>query len=141
MLLVFLCSRRTPYTWDVFRETSKDNLTSSEIELWNKVFKVTKVIFSIILFIFVPGTSVLSKSTLFLIIANIIPPSQLQNSSLKTANNHFRYVTSDTAITWIWSLVLVVIAPYFLTVFFSVWRLIFKKTRPMEWKPLIMVTV
>ena len=126
-------------TWDVFTETSQDNLTSTEIDTWNKIFKVTKVIFSLILFCFVLGTAVISKSTLFLIISNIIPPSTLQNSSLKSANNHFRYVTSDTAITWIWSLVLIVIAPYFLTVLFSVWTLIFKKTRKMKWRPLFVV--
>ena len=123
----------------MFTETSQDNLTSSEIDTWNKIFKVTKVLFSLILFCCVLGTAVISKSTLFLIISNIIPPSTLQNSTLKSANNHFRYVTSDTAITWIWSLVLIVIAPYFLTVLFSVWTLIFKKTRKMKWRPLFVV--
>ena len=83
-------SRKTN-KWDVFREASEDNVTSSDVEFWKTVNRVTKVIFAAILFIFVLGTAVLSKSTLFLLIANIFPPNEMRNSSLKTANGHFHY--------------------------------------------------
>ncbi|XP_053386467.1 chitin synthase chs-2-like isoform X2 [Mercenaria mercenaria] len=128
---------RSSNKWDVFRETSEDNVSSSELDFWNTVFKVTKVIFAIILFILVLGTAVISKSTLFILTSNIFPPNSFRNTSLKTSHFHFRYQTSETAVTYIWSLVLVVIAPYFFTMVGKVWKLIFKKTRPLEFKPLL----
>ena len=63
---------------------------SSDLDFWKKAFKVTKVIFAGVLFVFVLGTAVISKGTLFLIVSNIFPPNALQNSTLKTVNGYFR---------------------------------------------------
>ncbi|KAL4217243.1 Chitin synthase 2 [Mactra antiquata] len=128
---------RNSNKWDVFRETSADNVTSSDVEFWETVFKVTKVVFAIFLFIFVLGTAVISKSTFSLLIANIFPPNSDRNSSLKTSNYHYQYKTTKTAATYIWSVFLIVVAPYFFTTFTCCWRLTFKKIRPLEFKPLL----
>ncbi|KAH3779166.1 hypothetical protein DPMN_180645 [Dreissena polymorpha] len=77
--------------WDVFRETSKDNVTSSDLDFWKMTFKVTKVVFAGVLFVLVLGTAIISKGSLFLLVSNIFPPTAPQNSSLKTVNGHFQY--------------------------------------------------
>jgi len=86
-------SFRDKNKWDVFRETSHDNISSSDLNFWNSAFRVTKVIFAVVLFVFVLGTAVISKGTLFLLVSNIFPPNEMRNSSLKTANGYFRYHT------------------------------------------------
>ncbi|KAH3803412.1 chitin synthase chs-2-like isoform X2 [Dreissena polymorpha] len=127
--------------WDVFRETSQDNVTSSDLDFWKMTFKVTKVVFAGVLFVLVLGTAVISKGTLFLVVSNIFPPIALQNSSLKTVNGHFRYQTTETSIWYIWSLVLILLAPYVFTIISCLWRITFKKKRPIEIKPLFLMLV
>ncbi|KAK3589755.1 hypothetical protein CHS0354_021082 [Potamilus streckersoni] len=124
-------------TWDLFRETSENNLASSDIQLWNKIFVITKIITCFILFVFVLGCGVISKSTLLLMVTNIMPPNSRWNTSLKTASNHFRYGVKQTEVTWIWGLILVVSAPYVFSILNSLWRLIFKKTKTMAIFPLL----
>ncbi|KAL3854141.1 hypothetical protein ACJMK2_013419, partial [Sinanodonta woodiana] len=125
-------------TWDLFRETSEDNIESSDIQLWNKIFVITKIITCFILFVFVLGCGVISKSTLLLMVTNIMPPNSRWNTSLKTAENHFRYGVTQTEVTWIWGLMLVVSAPYVFSILNSLWRLIFKKTKTVAIFPLLL---
>ena len=47
----------------------------------------------------------------------------------------------DTAITYIWSLVLVVVFPYFFTIIKCLWKLAFKKIRRLQFKPLALVGI
>ncbi|XP_053385767.1 chitin synthase chs-2-like [Mercenaria mercenaria] len=126
------------YPWDTFKETSTDNLSSSDIRLWKTIHKVTKVIFIVILFFIVLSTAVVHKSTLFLLLANISPPNPTRNSSLKTSMYHFQYDSIETSATYIWSVVLVVISPYIFTTISSVWSLLFKKHAPLECTPLLL---
>ncbi|XP_045180107.2 chitin synthase chs-2-like [Mercenaria mercenaria] len=127
---------KSKYKWDVFKTTSKDNVAPNEDEFWQTVFKVTKVLFCIFLFCCVLCSLVLSKSTLFILISNIFPPNSVRNTTMKTSNYHFKYYTSETAITNIWALVLIVITPYVFNVAISLWKLMFKKMKPIELRPL-----
>ncbi|KAH3754146.1 chitin synthase chs-2-like [Dreissena polymorpha] len=127
--------------WDVFWETSQNDVTSSDLDFWKNAFKFTKVVFAIVLLVIVLGTAIISKGTLILIVSNIFPPNALHNSSLKTVNGYFRYHTTDTATRYIWSLVLIVLAPYVYTIISCLRRLIFKKIKPIEIKPLVLMLV
>lgn len=125
------------YEWDKFQESSQDNVSSTDERFWQIIHKVSKIIFTIILFVLVLSTAVLHKSSICLLLSNISPPNPAWNSSLKTAMYHFRYPTSETSITYIWALVLVVVSPYIFTTLSSLFSLIFKKTNALEFKPLM----
>ncbi|KAH3754159.1 hypothetical protein DPMN_188822, partial [Dreissena polymorpha] len=127
--------------WDVLPETSQNDVTSSDLDFWNNTFKVTKVVFAFVLFVIVLGTAIISKGTLVLIVSNTFPPNALHNSSLKTVNGYFRHHTTDTATRYIWSLVLIVLTPYVYIIISCLRRLIFKKIKPIQIEPLVLMLV
>jgi len=134
-------SRKDKKSWDVFRESSSDNFSSSELHLWDTATKVTKVIASLFIFIFVLATAVISKLTLILMTSNMFPPENHFNSSAKTAYGLLSYKATETNIMWVWSIMIVMGTPYVFTFIKCAKRLCFKKTKRLDKTTLCIVSV
>lgn len=132
---------RKNYKWDVFRLASDDNISGSELACWNACFTVNRVVLCILIFVFVFTTSVISKFTFILMTTNIFP----NKGGLKNPNQTLKYFKekkefTNVEVTWIWSLLLAVIAPYVFTVLKYLWVLLFKKTRKLNFTVLLAVS-
>lgn len=132
---------RKNYKWDVFRLASDDNISGSELACWNACFTVNRVVLCILIFIFVFTTSVISKFTFILMTTNIFP----NDGGLKNPNHTLKYFKegkefTNVEVTWIWSLLLAIIAPYVFTVLKYLWVLLFKKTRKLNFTILLAVS-
>ncbi|XP_033728979.1 chitin synthase chs-2-like [Pecten maximus] len=125
--------------WDVFRTGSDDNVSSSEIDCWNKCTVIARIIVLIIMFVIVLIFSVLSKLTFVMMTSNMFPPADNSKSAAhKTFNGKLTYHNGGTMnVTWIWAFNMVLSAPYFFTFCKYLWRLCFKKTGKLQWRPFL----
>ncbi|XP_061164529.1 chitin synthase chs-2-like [Saccostrea echinata] len=125
------------YKWDVFRLASDDNISGSELACWNACFVINRVVLCALIFFFVCVTSVISKFTFILMTTNIFPP----NGELKNPDKTLKYFKNrqltSVEVTWIWSLLIAIIAPYVFIVFKYILILLFKKTRKLNYKVLL----
>ncbi|KAK3082737.1 hypothetical protein FSP39_003848 [Pinctada imbricata] len=134
MYILYSHFRDRSAQWDVFRVTSEDNVSGSELACWNVVFIINRIVLCTLIFLIVLVTAVLSKLTLILMTSHIYHPMQ-RMSSLKTLYSKMSYTGSgSTEVMWIWSVLLVVSAPYFFTFLKCFWRLFFKTTKPLTLK-------
>jgi len=82
--------------WDTFKEIT-DDIEDNDDEDWKKVYRVSKIVFAILLSIFVLCGAVLAKTTLLILVSNI-NPSSAGKFSLKTANG---VLTSAAGMTYL----------------------------------------
>lgn len=132
-----LCFRSEAKSWDVFRVTSEDNVSSSSIECWNACFLISRIMFSSLLFMLVFATSIISKMTFLFMTANIFPSTTETN--LKTLNGTLSYTLNATDVRWIWGILITITAPYLFTILKYLWVLMLQRTWPMQWNTLIVV--
>ncbi|XP_021365805.1 uncharacterized protein LOC110458442 isoform X2 [Mizuhopecten yessoensis] len=125
--------------WDVFRTGSDDNVSSSEIDCWNKCTVVARIVVLIIMFIIVLLFAVLSKLTFVMMTSNIFPPADgAKSAAHKTFNGKLTYHSGGSMnVTWIWAFNMVLSAPYFFTFGKYFWRLCFKKTGKLQCLPFL----
>ncbi|XP_076087751.1 chitin synthase chs-2-like [Mytilus galloprovincialis] len=126
--------------WDVFESRSKDVNSQSNIDFWNVVFKITRTIVVTVFALIVCLTAVMSKLTLIYMLSKINVPIKQDETSLKTFNGSVIYPTgsaSKTEVTWIWAVLVCMLAPYVFTLIKSMNRLLFKKTNSI--KPVALV--
>lgn len=125
--------------WDVFRTGSDDNISSSEIDCWNKCTVIARIIVLIIMFLIVLIFSVLSKLTFVMMTSNIFPPrNNTIASAHKTFNERLTYHNGGALnVAWIWSFNMILSAPYFFTFCKYLWRMCFKKTGKLQCVPLL----
>ena len=116
--------------WDKFTTTTKDNISSSDVKFWEKVFVVTKIVVAFFLFVFTFGSAVVSKVCLVIVTANIYPreDSSPPINKLKTLDGMLEYTHKQTNVQWIWALIMMAGAPYFFTSIKCLWRLLFQMT-------------
>lgn len=126
--------------WDIFRTTAKEAATSEEdIKFWSKAFVIVKLVICVLLFLLVFGTSVITKICFIIITSNI---HLFKNDSatarhflqLRTARgaldfSDFTGDTHRTNVLWIWSLILIMGAPYLFISGKCIWRLYFQMSR------------
>ncbi|CAC5411927.1 CHS1 [Mytilus coruscus] len=118
---------------------------------WTKE-KVLKIAFAAFLFLLITGSGLVSRITLHILIKHLNPPTSttaiasfggILRSNCTKCTSGITCVTSkerDTVdISWIWALSLVIVAPYFLTFFSTLFRICFKSNKPLEWKVLLVV--
>ncbi|VDI58932.1 chitin synthase [Mytilus galloprovincialis] len=126
--------------WDVFRVTSEDNVSSSDLSCWKLVFKIARVIMISLFGLIVLTTAVVSKITLTYMISNINVPmatSDHNGTNLRTFFQTLNYPAKSTEVTWIWALLIAMVAPYFFSLFSCLRKLCFKRTSPLKVVPLI----
>ncbi|CAC5365574.1 CHS1 [Mytilus coruscus] len=126
--------------WDVFEERSKDVNSQSDIDFWNVIFKITRTIVVTVFALIVCLTAVMSKLTLIYMLSKINVPINQDETSLKTFNGSVIYPNgsaSKTEVTWIWAMLVCMLAPYVFTLIKSMNRLLFKKTNSI--KPVALV--
>ena len=83
--------------------------------------------------------ALVSKLTLIFMLSNINVPIDKNSTSLKTYNASVIYTYPKTEVTWIWAILLCMMAPYFFTMVTCLNKLIFKTTNPV--KPIILIIV
>lgn len=120
LLCIFLC-----------RSTDKsDGVSKKRLSTGKKCLNLTRIVACISVFILVFSTSVVSKLTFILMVTNVLQ----SNEGLKNPNKTLQYFKATTFtyvdITWIWSLLLALIAPYVFTVIKYIWILLCNK----KWK-------
>lgn len=135
ILIIYLRSERKP--WDVFGISSEDSMSSSTNECWNACLKIIRITFCSLLFMVVLVTSTVSKMTFLLMTANIFPSTT--ENSLKTLVGTLSYPLNSTDVRWIWSILITITAPYLFTIMKYLWVLMKQRTKPMQWKTLIVV--
>ena len=138
LIIVFFC-RKQKEPWDVFEERSKDANSQSNIQFWNNIFKITRVIFISVFAVIVCLTAVISKLTLIYMISNINAPTSKNVHSLKTYNGSVIYPAEKTEVHWIWAILICMLTPYLFTLIKSMNKIFFKKSRPI--KPIALVVV
>lgn len=84
-------------------------------------------------------TAVVSKLTLMFMLSNINVPMHKHSTSLKTYGASVIYTHQKTEVTWIWAILLCMMAPYIFTIVKSLNKLIFKTTKPV--KPVVLIIV
>ena len=127
--------------WDVFRVTSADNVSSSDLSCWNLVFKIARVIMLTLFGLVVLTTGVVSKITLMYMTSRInVPASTTNGTRLKTFFHELNYPVSTTEVTWIWALLIAMVAPYFFTLYKCLQTICFKRTSPLKAIPLVIVS-
>lgn len=141
-LIFFYDCRKEPKQWDRFTQSSNDNISSDDVQFWDKVFVITKIVVTFLLFFLTLGTAVVAKICFAIIAANIFPTNDgtLQDK-LKTANGTLSYGIDKTNVQWIWAMTMLTGAPYFFATLKLVWRLLFQittKTGP-DWATLLVV--
>ncbi|WAR10593.1 CHS2-like protein [Mya arenaria] len=124
-------SKKVPKTWDRFTQSSNDNISGDDVQFWETVFVVTKIIICGLLFLLTLASAVVCKVCLVIITANVFPyvPSKnntVLNNTLKTLHGHLIYPSDHTNVQWIWALILMAGAPYFFASIKSLWRLLFQ---------------
>lgn len=127
----------------MFRTGSDDNISSTEIDCWNKCFVVSRIVILLLMFVIVLVFSVLSKLTFVMISSNIFPPKDLSAApGYKTFNGTLTYANGGVMdVTWIWAFNMVLSAPYFFTFCKYLWRLCFKKTGKLQLVPFVVVSI
>ncbi|XP_060586790.1 chitin synthase chs-1-like isoform X2 [Ruditapes philippinarum] len=115
-------------SWDKFTSSTKENISSSDIKFWDKIFVITKLVVCFLLFFFTLGTAVISKICLVIVTANIYPrkDSSPPLNNLKTLNGTLKYTHEETNVQWIWALIMMAGAPYLFSCFKCLWRLLFQ---------------
>ncbi|XP_052234766.1 chitin synthase chs-1-like isoform X1 [Dreissena polymorpha] len=120
--------KKVPKQWDRFTQSSSDNISSNDIEFWESVFVVTKIVVCGLLFAVTLFSAVVTKLCLVIITANIFPSTNetsLENR-LKSFNGFLTYKNGVTNVQWIWALILMSGAPYFFTCVKALSRLLFQ---------------
>ena len=84
-------------------------------------------------------TALVSKLTLIFMLSNINVPIDKNSTSLKTYNASVIYTYPKTEVTWIWAILLCMMAPYIFTMLTSLNKMIFKTTNPV--KPVVLIIV
>lgn len=112
-------------------------MSSSTNECWNACLIIIRITFCSLLFMVVLVTSTVSKMTFLLMTANIFPSTT--ENSLKTLNGTLSYPLNSTDVRWIWSILITITAPYLFTILKYLWVLMKQRTKPMQWKTLIVV--
>lgn len=147
----FLFARKENHLWDVFRVTSEDNISDSDLAIWRTIFIITKIIIVFLFFVIVLGTAVITKITFLIMTSNIYVPSQTKDVNftsdgpykIKELDGKLTYKQADgeakIEVTWIWALITVMSAPYFFTICKCLWKLCFNKTRSLKIIPLLVV--
>jgi fatty-acid desaturase len=120
--------KKEPKTWDKFTSSTKENISSSDIKFWDKIFVITKLVVCFLLFFFTLGTAVISKICLVIVTANIYPRKDSSPSlnDLKTLSGTLKYTNKETNVQWIWALIMMAGAPYLFSCFKCLWRLLFQ---------------
>ncbi|XP_046543810.1 chitin synthase chs-2-like [Haliotis rubra] len=126
--------------WDIFKESSGDSVSFSETQKWNLSYKFLRVLLCCAFFLFCLGSATMSKLT-FLFLTFYINPTEkfylnyVVNGTSKRVNMKTDAYHMDAK--WIWSLIIIICAPYFFTALSSVWKIFFKKTGKMKVLPLV----
>lgn len=130
-------------------ESSQDNVSSDDVQFWESIFVVAKIIMCGLLFAVTLTCAVVVKLCVIVITANIFQSfpvdndnNTMQDTSLKTLNGALRYQSHETNIQWIWALVVMSGSPYFFASIKSLWRLLFQgsgRASP-DWSIIFMVT-
>ncbi|XP_048237709.1 chitin synthase chs-2-like isoform X3 [Haliotis rufescens] len=126
--------------WDIFKETSNESVSFSETQKWNLSYKFLRVLLCSAFFLLCLGSATMSKLS-FLFLTFYINPTEgfylnyVRNGT--TTRVDMKTVAHHMDAKWIWSLILIICAPYFFTALSSVWKVIFKTTRPLKCVPLL----
>ncbi|XP_046547882.1 uncharacterized protein LOC124257786 [Haliotis rubra] len=124
---------RPKSNWDVFQIVQRMRGQVRTLRFWNRVHVGVRLTFCIILFLLVLGTATFTKLC-FLLIAYNINNHKAREASL-----------SDTAqevtvtVPWIWSMLILITAPYIFTILRNTFRVIFKKQRKLQIIPFLVV--
>lgn len=112
----------------LYRSTYKsDDVSKKKLPSGKHCFLPHRIAACILIFSLVFATSVISKFTFILMVTNVLP----SNGGLKNPNQTLQYFKSTTftnvEITWIWSLLLAIIAPSVFAVVKYIWIWLFNK--------------
>ena len=137
-IFILFCFRRRK-KWDIFKVSTNELSSVSENQKWRTAYVILTVSLCCFFFIVVMATATLSKLTFLLMTFNINP-----RDSFALAYDNTTYVlkSSDHVIEvmWVWSLLMVICAPYLFTACSSMWRLVFKTTGTLKCIPLLVVS-
>ncbi|CAG5127298.1 unnamed protein product, partial [Candidula unifasciata] len=130
-----------PGGWDIFR-TERDQSTSSTSErnIWKFINAIVKLLFCILLFGLVLGTSVLTKLIFLVMTYRINPMGQATEITLVDSENAtivLKASSHSIDVSWIWAIMMTIWAPYFFSVVSCLLHLMFKKCPPLSLVPLI----
>ena len=149
--IILFCSRSwspegdnssTLKSWDVFRVVNKKKSRDMDDTYLNLSKKIAKVLVCIFLTLVILLTTMISKSTLFLITSNIYTNVTLDctwisetevGSCVRVPSDHARrgnfHPSQGVEVRWLWALYIVVCTPCVFTFCKCLWRMCFKKTR------------
>ncbi|XP_071150256.1 chitin synthase chs-2-like [Mytilus edulis] len=118
---------------------------------WTKE-KVLKIVFAAFLFFLITGSGLVSRITLHILIWHLQPPTSttaIASFGAILRSNCTKYTSGNESvhtkernmvdISWIWALFVIIVAPYFLTFFSTLFRICFKSNKQLEWKVLLLV--
>ncbi|ESO97576.1 hypothetical protein LOTGIDRAFT_208748 [Lottia gigantea] len=120
--------------WDLFQTFPEKRNQEAINEYWNKVNVCIKIFLCIIFFLIVLATSLITKLTFIIIAYNINIPSNNLDFEFLKPKLRIKDKTMETDIRWIWSLVLIIIAPYIFNLAKCLHTQCFKKAKKMKWK-------
>ena len=141
-------------SWDVFRVVNKKKSRDMDDTYLNLAKKIAKVLVCIFLTLVILLTTMISKSTLFLITSNIYTNVTLDctwisdtevTSCVRVPADHARrgnfHPSQGVEVRWLWALYIVVCTPCAFTFCKCLWRMCFKKTRNPTMRVLLLVSL
>lgn len=112
MKLNFSVSLRSETDYfDIFRETSEEDVSNNSAECWKTCFVISRILFCSLLFMFTLATSIVSKMTFLLMIGNLFPT--INEKNLTTSNGTWSHTKSATDVRWIWGILITITAPVY----------------------------
>ncbi|KAK3789461.1 hypothetical protein RRG08_059582 [Elysia crispata] len=130
-----------PEGWDIFRaDSDQPQSSTSEQLVWKSINAVVKLILCFFFFALVLGSSVLSKLTLLAMTFRINPVGvQTKATGAGPQNSDVIIKPGSQAVdvTWIWALMLTMVAPYVFCVLSTMFQLCFKRTPALRLVPLM----
>ncbi|XP_067668564.1 chitin synthase chs-2-like isoform X1 [Haliotis asinina] len=140
--------------WDIFQEDAKTSLsTSSEYEIWKTINAIVKLFTYIVFIGLILGSSVMSKLCIFYMTYHlpihdhfILGKEQIKdNNTAHNGNNRVRFLLKQKDLIvdmkWVWSLILVMWAPYVFTAMSCTWRMITKQNKSVQVLPVIVASL
>ncbi|XP_071085236.1 chitin synthase chs-2-like isoform X2 [Haliotis cracherodii] len=147
--------------WDIFQEDAKTSLsTSSEYEIWKTINAIVKLFTYFVFIGLILGSSVMSKLCIFYMTYHLpiqdhfeLGRNQSRHNNNNNNNNKTDYdgdhgvwvmlKRQDLIVDmkWVWSLILVMWAPYVFTALSCTWKMITKTSPSVQALPLIVASL
>ncbi|XP_046337442.2 chitin synthase chs-1-like [Haliotis rufescens] len=120
--------------WDVFRVVPRKEEHVRNLRFWNRVYVGVRITLCGVIFLFVLGTGTFTKLCFLLIAYNMNYHHAAGGDALSGAAEDV-----TVRVAWIWSMLILITAPYVFTILRNIFRVIFKKQKQLQIIPFLVV--